>query len=214
MTAVTFDFRDFERTAKAMQATVDQIPFALARSMNDALAASREQIVERTWPSRMTVRNSRFMGVAMRREFASKRRLSVSLFDTLGRGNLTLHEDGGSRRPRGASIAVPSSTLLAKRSGKGVPKGLRPGALPNAFRKGDVLYQRTGKYQKAGKVKRDGTRRAPVDGRGLKLMYVLAPSAPIKAEVPFHADFDRVMTQEVWRSFAPRLQAAMAGRCK
>lgn len=207
--ALTFDFRDFERAAERMQAAQEQIPFALSQAMNDGLAAAREQIVERTWPAHMTVRNQRFLGVALRREFASKRKLRVSLFDNIGRGNLLLHEQGGTRRPRGASIAVPTDRLKGKRTGKGVPKGLRPGALgATAFKKGDALYRRVGTYQK-GSPGEPGT-----DNRRLELLYVLKPSTQIKAEVPFEADFDRAMITEVWRSFRPRLMTAMAGRRK
>ena len=198
---------DFERAARRLDGAADQIPFALSQAMNDGLQAARDQIVERTWPGAVTVRNTRFMAVAMRREFASKRKLRVSLFDNIGRGNLLLHEDGGSRRPRGAMIAVPSSDLKARRTGKGVPKGMRPGALGAAgFRKGNAIYTRTGTYQR-------GSKGSPGhDGRGLKLMYALTPTASIKADVPFEPDFDRAMTSAVWGSFGPRFLAAITGR--
>lgn len=208
---LTFDFRDFERAAKRLDAVADQIPFALARAMNDALAVARTEIIEQTWPKHVSVRNKSFIGAALRREYAKKGTLRVAIVESgpaAGRGSLSLHADGGTKRARTNNLAIPSAKLASRRTGKGVPKGMRPAVLPNSFKKGDVIYQRTGKYTKAGK------RSAAKDTRGLKLMYTLKPSAPIKADVPFQADFDRVMTREVWRSFGPRIQAAMASRRK
>ncbi len=120
------------------------------------------------------------------------------MYDRLGRGSLALHDHGGTKKPRGKAIAVPSAELQARRSGKGVPKGLRPRNLPatgpsGSFVKGDVLYQRVG----AGK------------SRGLKLMYVLKPAAPIRADVPFHSDFDRIMRQTMPIQFRLSMRKAM-----
>ena len=198
---IRFDLRDFQRVAKNLDAYADQIPFALAQAMNDGLKAAREEIIQKTWPEHVQVRNSRFMSVALRREFANKRTLRVALYDNLGRGNLLLHETGGSRKPLGTAMAVPNkANLQPRRRAGGVPKGLRPKALPNSFKKQgkfgtEVIYQRT--------------KKGP-----LKLMYSLERSTPVKAEVPFHADFERVMRLEVARAFGPRLKAAMASRRK
>ena len=91
----------------------------------------------------------------------------------------------------------------------GIPKGIRPKALPRSFAKpgksGDMLiFQRTGSYKKAGK-------RSPAkDNRHLKLAYVLKGSTPIPAQVPFHSVFASVMRREVVRAFGFRLNAAMA----
>ena len=169
---LTFDFRDFERAAARMGAMADQIPFALAQSMNDASKAARREIIDTTWADHVQVRNKRFMGVALRQKFANKRNLRVEIFDNLGRASLALHEEGGSKTSKQGNLAIPSSRIGGKRTGWGVPKGMRPKVLPNSFRKGDAIYQRTGSYKKA-------TKSSPArDGRGLKLMYVLRPSAP------------------------------------
>jgi len=197
---IDFDLREFERAARRVDAYADQVPFALAQALNDAAEIARKEIIDKTWPEHMRVRNARFMAAALtsKGERATKRRLQVAVYDKLGRASLTLHEQGGTKSPRGSAIAVPSAELQGRRSGKGVPKGLRPAALANSFRRGDAVFQRTGK----GKSK------------GLKLMYVLKPSTSIPARVPFHADFERVMRREVHRSFGPRLAAAMTTRRK
>lgn len=191
---VDFDFRDFERAARSLNAFSNQVPFALARALNDSAELARSDLPQ-TWAEHITVRNPRFLKAALSTKGtrATKARLSVEIYDRLGRANLFLHDQGGSRKPRGAAIAVPSKALQAARTSKGVPKGLRPRAIPNSFVKGDVLYQRTGK----GK------------NRGLKLMYVLRPQTRISPDVPFHREFDRIMRREVPRQFGVRLEQAM-----
>lgn len=197
--SLSFDFGDFERVAARMMAAADQIPFALAGSLNEASNLARRELIEQTWPSHMQVRNARFMAAALTTKGtrATKKNLRVEIYDRLGRGSLALHEQGGVKRPRGASLAIPSKSLQGSRNSKGIPAGLRPKALPQSFRKGDAIYQRTG-----GKGK----------SRGLKLMYTLKPGARITADVPFHQDFETVMRREVGRAFGPRLWAAMATR--
>lgn len=201
-----FDFSDFERVAKRLDAFADQIPFALAKSLNDAADIARRQIIDDTWPHHVSVRNSGFMNAALTTKGtrATKRKLSVVLYDRLGRAGLQLHAVGGTKRPRGRNLALPSAKVAARRTGKGVPKNLRPLALPNSFKQGDIIYQRVGKYQKAGK------RSAAKDTRGLKLMYTLKPSVRIRPDVPFYQDFASTMRREVPKAFNKNIKLAMA----
>jgi hypothetical protein len=196
--SLEFDFSGFKRAAEQLNAAADQIPFALSQALNDGAEIVRKELIADVWPSHVKVRNARFIGAALttKGRRATKRNLRVEIYDRLGRGSLALHETGGAKRPRGAALAVPSKALQATRTSKGIPAGMRPRALPNSFKKGDALYQRTGK----GKTK------------GLKLAYVLKPSTAIKPTVPFHRDFDDAMRIEVRRAFGPRIQAAMKSR--
>ncbi|MFB0491965.1 hypothetical protein ABIE45_004551 [Methylobacterium sp. OAE515] len=197
---VQFDMRGFERAASGIGALQDQIPFALSQSLNDGLFASRDHLITHTWPAHVSVRDPNFLRNALRVERASKTKLSGAVTNegtrAGNRGHLKLHEDGGTKRPTKSKIAIPDRKVLARRSGRGVPKSLRPGTAPNTFRKGDVIYQVTG-----GKK-----------NRKLKLLYTLKPSAPIKGVVPFRPDFDMVMRREVARAFPDRIRAAMASR--
>ena len=194
--SLTFDLRDFQRIARDLRALENQIPFALAQALNASAEVARKEVIETTWPEHVEARNRTFMRAALttKGERATKRNLRVVVYDRLGRASLSLHEKGGTKRPRGATLAVPSGDLQARRTGKGVPKGLRPRAIPNSFKKGDGIYQRVG----TGK------------GRGLKLMYVLKTSAPIKADVPFHADFNRAMRRTLPVQFRIAMHKAMA----
>lgn len=193
--------RDFERAAKRLEARADQIPFALATALNASAEIARITLVNKTWPLHVEARDKNFIKAALSTTGtrATKRRLQVVIYDRLGRAHLVQHDRGGTKRPRGSAIAVPSAALQARRSGKGVPKGSRPRNLPTtgpsgAFVKGDVLYQRVGK----GK------------SRGLRLMYVFKPSVPIRAEVPFSADFRRAMRQAMPGQFRKAMRRAMA----
>ncbi len=62
---IDFDLRDFERAARRMNAIADQVPFALAGSLNDAVEIARKEIIARTWPQAVSVRNPRFLGAAL-----------------------------------------------------------------------------------------------------------------------------------------------------
>lgn len=193
------DFSAFERKARELDASIDQVPFALAQAMNQAVKNAREVLVQDTWPRHVQQRNKNFIRAALRvQEWANKRSLRVVLGENpalQGRGNLALHAKGGSKRPRGSSIAVPSQELQARRSAKGVPKGMRPANLPNSFKKGDVLYQRVGPKR-----------------RKLKLVYTLKPSTKIKADVPFEADFQAAFLADARASFPAALARAMKSR--
>ena len=198
---LTFDLRDFQRYARRMDGLASQIPFALAGALNASAEVARRELAEQVWPEHVEARNRSFLRAALSTKGtrATKRNLRVVIYDRLGRGSLLLHDRGGTKKPRGKALAVPSAELQGRRSGKGVPKGLRPRNLPatgpsGAFVKGDVLYQRVG----TGK------------SRGLKLMYVLKPSAPIRADVPFHAAFATAMRRTMPIQFRLAMRKAMA----
>ena len=207
---LTFDFKDFERAARDMDAFADQIPFALANAMTSAAFRTKEALVTETWPQHVNVRNARFLKASLNIEKARKSNLRIAIVDGLGHASLVGLARGGTKTARG-NIAIPDDKLNARRSGRGVPKGMRPRNAPNTFRVagkkgGEVIYQRVGKYAKAG------TKSRAKDGRGLRLLYVLKPTAQIKAEVPFDRDFEHVMSAEVRRLFPAMMQKAMQTR--
>ena len=201
MGGLVFDTKQFQRAARRMDALASQIPFALALALNGSAELARRELAETVWPEHVDARNRSFLKAALSTKGtrATKRNLRVVVFDRLGRGNLLLHDRGGTKRPRGKALAVPSAALQARRTGKGVPKGLRPRNLPatgpsGAFVKGDVLYQRVGRGQ----------------SRGLQLMYVLKPTAPVRADVPFHAAFATAMRRTMPAQFRAAMRRAMA----
>jgi hypothetical protein len=79
-----------------------------------------------------------------------------------------------------------------------VPRNQLPRALPNSFKKGDVIFQRVQTSKRKG------------GKHSLKLMlYVLKPSVRVKADVPFTRDFERVMKEELKRVFPRRMEEAI-----
>ncbi|GGC70663.1 hypothetical protein [Chelatococcus reniformis] len=198
MIDVKFDLRDFERMARQLGAAADQVPFALAGALNDALFKTRTKLISETWPQHVTVRNAGFMRGALRIEKATKGNLrgEINSSGVGDRGHLRLHATGGIKRAQGA-LAIPDPAKV-RRGAKGVSKNQRPRALPNSFRKGEVIYQRlVAKKRKTG---------------GLRLMYVLKPQATIKKDVPFYEDFRRSMIAEVHAAFPGAMAKAMRTR--
>ena len=184
---LTFDFSSFKRMADRIGVAAQQVPYALATSLNQSAFQAREDIVG-MWPSAVNVRNKAFLGWALRVVPATKTNLRVEINDHRadGRGNLKLHADGGIRTTRGR-LAIPS--LNVRRGSHGVVKGQRPVNLKDKFQRGDILYARIGKGKR----------------RKLKLMFTLKGSAPIKKDVPFRETFEASMRREM----AQRAPAAM-----
>ncbi|MCA1419464.1 hypothetical protein [Bradyrhizobium sp. BRP23] len=194
MIEVNIDGSGFTNAAIELGAAIDQIPYIMARTLNDAANATRSYLIHQTWQSSVQVRNQSFMNAALttKGERASKGDLSVTIYDKLGRANLALHAKSGTRMGVTGSLAIPPTGAVS-RTARGVPQGQRPRNLKNSFRKGDVIYQRVGKNR-------------------LRLMYVLKQQAKIKKDVPFYADFARVMIAELERNLARNIARAMSTR--
>jgi hypothetical protein len=194
---IEFDMSVFERKAKELRRQINQVPYALADAMNEAVANTRNVLVQDTWPSHVTQRNAGFIGRALRRgSKATKRNLQVEIYDSLGRAHLKLHDAGGEKTARG-KFAIPVPGAI-KRTSRGVSKNKRP----------SMIIANTPK--RALRI----TDRGIFVGKGgrLQLMYAFAPSASVKPDVPFHDDFREAMTIELRTSFPAFVQQAMKGR--
>jgi hypothetical protein len=207
-----FDMRSLERRAQEIGGALDQLPFVIMKSLNEAADKTRDHLINQTWPSSVQVRDPRFMDAALttRGERARKDTLRVTIYNKSGRGQLGLHDTGGVKMAKGR-LAIPTANIKAKRGAGGVPKGMRPMNLPNTFIKGDVIYQRVGKYWKKGKRK-SMSAFAGRDQRHLVPVYKLAPNARLRADVPFTIDFRHVMTREVHAAFSTWMATAMRTR--
>lgn len=193
MIGLEIDIGAFERRAREMSASLDQLPFAIANSMNAAAVETRQEIISDVWPKAVTVRNRSFMRAALRVEFASKASLSVSIYDTLGRAHLAKHARGGTKQGKGR-LAIPARDI--PRGASGVRQSMRPMNLKRAVVKGGMIFQAVGR----GKNSR------------LKLIYKLAPSAVIKKNVPFLEEFRARMLAKIDKGFPLALAKAMATR--
>src|SRR5262245_56523142 len=101
MIEIDVDSSALTDAAIALGAAVDQIPYIMARSLNDAAEATRSYLIHHTWPSSVQVRNQSFMNAALTTKGAraSKTDLEVTIYDKLGRANLPLHAKSGTRQP-------------------------------------------------------------------------------------------------------------------
>lgn len=208
---LTLDLSEFERKARDLSAAIDQVPFALAGALNDALFKARDHLINQTWPNSISVRNPSFIRAALNVEKATKGNLSGTIFDRFGRAHLKLHATGGIKKARGR-LAIPADRVKAARGAKGVPARLRPGNLKGAIRKGNSIYQVQGTYKKAKPATKTRKAVKAVDNRKLVFMYALRQTARVKQDVPFYEDFRSIVAQEARASFPQRLARAMQTR--
>lgn len=193
MFKIEFDFSDIEKKAAELNAAADQIPYATALALNKAADITRQFLIGATWPQAINARNASFIGASLTTKDAraDKRSAAVEIYDKLDRGNLQMQAKGGTRTPKGANLAIASSAI--HKGAHGVPTRLRPKALVNSFRRGDVVYTKNKK------------------GR-MKLMYVLKPKTRIPKRVPFYEDFGMSMQRELTRMLPLAIAKAMATR--
>lgn len=190
--SVRSNIADFSRTLSSFEKK--QLPFATAGALNDTIADVRTQIVDKTWPTSVTVRNRRFAGVAFRRTFAKKTKLKASLYDALGRAAFDRQAKGATRRPvSGQHLAVPTANV--RRTGRGVTKGQRTENLKRSF-KIKTKSGSLGIYQRTGKKK-------------IRLMYALPTAAHVRKSFRFYEDAERVATKRFGPNFVKRFNQAM-----
>jgi len=197
MFEIKFDVSEFERRAKELDGTIDQLPFALALAMTKAAENTKAALVDQ-WPQHVTQRNASFIKRALQVKPATKHDLRVEIYDDLGRANLKLHADGGTERAK-SKFAIPVQNNV-RRGARGVPRSKAPRALANSFitdlrGKGAALWVRYGR-----------------NGRRLKLMYTLRAAVEVKKDVPFRETFAATMRKELRETFPAAMKRAMLTR--
>jgi hypothetical protein len=192
MVEIIFDMSAFEKEAKALGGALEQVPFALSKALNRAALETRSALITDTWPSHVHVRNPGFLGAALRTNFSSKNNLQVEIYDRLGRASLVLHNEGGTKTPRGSNFAIP---IGVQRGARGVPKGQRPQAIIAKTPKRALRITNKGIF-----IGADGV---------LHLVYAFSPSTNQPADVPFDKDFARYLSKAVESSFPEALLYAM-----
>jgi hypothetical protein len=200
MIGVKFDFSDFERKANELSAAADQIPYVLARSLNQAAEDARTVLIVQTWPKAVHVRNTTFMRALCAQRcgaFTPPRATSPSRSTIrCNRAQLQKHARGGTKTARGAHLAIPSSEIPI--GSHGVRKSDRPAALIARTPKRALRITNRGVY--VGK------------GGRLHLKYALRRSVPIPADVPFESDFRAAMIDGVRTAFPIWIRKAMQTR--
>ena len=194
---------------KAVEKAIDafgknQIPFAMANTLNDAAFQIRKNTIENVWTKDVKVKNPAFMRAVMMPikgdNRATKRKLRA-IVQNYPSGNR--HKDflqrlavGGIKSPRGRSIAIPASDMPLRTRG-GVTARNRPRPLldrPKVFR------QRVGGQDMI-------LQRATNKPYPLKRLYILEQgSVKIDNQFSFYEDADklsqRVMRENFRKNFA------------
>ncbi|NDV20835.1 hypothetical protein GO013_15600 [Pseudodesulfovibrio sp. JC047] len=166
-----------------------QLPYATANAINSTCFDIRDHTVKHTYPDSFEVRNKNFARAAFRVDKANKRRLVGRVYDRLQRRWLERQARGGTKRPHGSNLAIPTSNIKRTASGRvGVAK--RPRNLRNAFvadlnGKGKAVYQRYGRK-----------------GRKLRLAYVLEPRARVGKRFSFYEDATTVTNKRFPKHFS------------
>jgi hypothetical protein len=162
----------------------------MSLAMNKAVGDTRRHLIEHTWPQSVVVKNTSFMRAALQSSYSTKRDLTVSIFDALGRASLKLHAEGGIKQPRGRRLAIPTRNV--RRTAHGVSQSQRPRNLKNAFVKGERIYQRL--------------------KRRIKVMYTLKASVRIRKDVPFYEEFVEQMKLNIAKQLPAAVERAMRTR--
>jgi hypothetical protein len=194
--AIKFDYSDFLRKADELSAAADQVPYALARALNQSAEDAQTVLILQTWPKAVKQRNTTFMRAALRRRFATKNNLQVEVYDSLHRGHLKEHAVGGTKTAKGAHLAIPSSEIPL--GSHGVSKSNRPAQLIARTPKRALRITSRGIYVGQG-------------GR-LHLKYALRRSVPVPADVPFESDFRAAMRDGMRTAFPIWIRKAMQTR--
>lgn len=198
---VDFDFSQIAQRAMDLGATVDQIPYIMATTLNMAAENTRSYLIETTWPSSVTVRNRSFMNAALttKGSRATKGDLTVEIYDKIGRANLFLHAKGRHAPGEGRQ---PLDPVVGQRA---ADERRRRADAAAAEEFTEQLQARALHLPTSGPIDTQGENR-------IKLMYSLRPSVPIRQDVPFYKDFAEVMRQEMTLNLAIAVIRAMSTR--
>lgn len=195
---VSADFDRLERSLLDMEKR--QLPFAISQALTSTAFDVRKQLVDRTWPRSVDVRDARFINAALRVDKASKRILVAGVYDRLERDFLERQARGGIKTGRGHDVAIPTERVKARRGARGVPKSLRPR---------QVLDKPTG-FVKAVRGKRVVFRR--VGGKRnpkVEALYTLVPAARVRRSFPAYRDARDVVGRRIGKHFHTSFERAM-----
>lgn len=175
------------------QGLARQIPFVASRAMNDATFEARHHIVNVTYPQAFEVRNKRFASVLFKvLKKSHKTDLETILGQAVDRGWLANHTTGGTKRPRGGSIAIPVDPSKVRTTTGRVAKPKKPSIITE--RNKNVFLVKN----------RSGEKRAIVRARGKngrELIYVFARQAQIRKTFYFYEDAEKVFSEALRPAF-------------
>ena len=128
------------------------------------------------------------------------RNLEIVIFDKSNKEYMQRHATGGIKRPEGNHLAIPGrSTVEPKRTGRGIPKRLRPSTLldkPKAFIA--IINGQTVIARRRRKTK------YPIE-----VMHILEPTATIRKSFNFYEDSARLFRSIFPQKYSDNFNARM-----
>ena len=201
---------------KAVEKAIDafgknQIPFAMANTLNDAAFQIRKNTIENVWGDNNIVRKSNFMSAMIMPIRGTNRATKKKLFAVVqnyptGRR----HKDylqraaiGGYKTViDGRNIAIPGRESGLRNAKGAVPKSKRPRQLLNKKNVFKVTSRRSGQELIV--------ERPPKMARPLKVLYVLEPIASIDNYFKFYEEADRLANKVMRENFRKNFARAKA----
>ncbi len=195
---ITFDLSEVKKLADELGVMQDQIPFAMSKTLNDAIFATRG-VLKETWPQHVTQRNPNFPSAVLHVQRSTKSNLTASIDET-GVKSATLkdHAEGGVRRPtKSRDFAIPLPWYKALYQAQ---SGLRHGR-----RAQDIIGKKSTRVVKGKGI-------FILHGGRMRLAFIFAPSVTMHKDVPFEEDFQKSIEYAVNRELPAALEYAMKTR--
>lgn len=214
---VTLDASDVERMLFHLYS--DQIPFAASRAINEVAKRGQQRVHDRIQHV-FEVRNRLFASRAIKiKPFATKRRLMAQLQVEPPGGKaradiFAKFETGGTKRPRGQRLAVPTDEVKRLRSGRiSKRQRLREFDFKPHGHRGVFSTKGTGVFvgnKRTIMIRESGGRGLVLQrvGRGkgsrLKTLYIFTP----KAKIDDRLKFEQTVTDQVRIYWRPEFREA------
>lgn len=184
---IQFDSKAVQRALKGFES---QMPFVAQQTINAVLVDMQTAQMNHSRTA-FNIKNEGFLKRSNKVSFAKKTNLTgqFAIADMPGSRKtsdiLVQHEDGGTKKPRGRSIAIP--TMNVKRNARGaVPAGKRPRAVIDSGKAFPIQL-----HGRRFIATRSGPKKKPK----LKVLFVLTPSARITPRLRFYDTGNRVIAR-------------------
>jgi len=195
MKIVEIDPTPWVKTCERLLYRIDQLPYVFSELINTAAFNTRRVLVESTWPTHVTVRNTNFLSASLRVDKATKTNLTVRIYDALNRGHLQQHAVGGIVTPRSSrQLSIPNPREI-RRGAHGVPQRSKLESIVRSTPRRALRITDRGVF--AGQAGR------------LHLKYSFKPSVQLPASVPFYETFQDVMRRDMAAGFTDQMRKAM-----
>lgn len=186
----------------------DQLPFATSQAINTTAFEIRKQLVDKTYPGAFDLKNKRFPSVATNVNKSKKTKLEAVIGNWKGQAfdYLPKHAEGGTKKPRGRHIAVPSRELRADYPTKKIPKSQKPKAILK--KKGGFTFV-TSKKKLTVIAYRKPKRGKKGKSGDIEIKYILIKRAQIDKELPFYEDALKVAEKRYPKNWAKAFEFAI-----